>query len=327
MPNSAPWIDCAVGTKTRRSLSVVTCADGTEVALPMLVARGNHEGKTLLVSAGVHGDEFEGMAALWQVFDEVDPSTMRGTLVAVPVVNPPAYEAGLRRNPDDHQDLARIFDGDPGGTVTEQIAHAFAHRMIAHADFFCDLHSAGRFYEIESLVGYGLVEGPALEVQRAAARVFGLDLVWGTVPLPGRSLSAARDRGIPALYAEVYGSGRCREEDVARYRFGVLQLMRFLEILPDPPEPFEPNHVVEDARDNSGFLQIQNRAPVGGFFQPRVSVDDRVDPGAVIGEILDPTGRSLHTVRSAEAGRVLFLRTFPRVKPGDPLVMVLEAPE
>ena len=326
MSGATPWSDCRAGSKTRRSFPVVARADGTEVAMPMLVAQGGRPGKTLLVSAGIHGDEFEGMAALWRVFDQLDSTAMRGTLVAVPIVNSPAYEAGLRTNADDRQDLARVFDGDPVGTVTEQIAHAFAHQFIAHADLYCDLHSAGQYYAIEPLVGYGLVEGPTLEVQRAAARLFGMDLVWGTVPLPGRSLSAARTLGVPALYAEVNGAGACQEEDVARYQFGVLQLMRFLGILSEPPEPFVPKEIVEDPRENSGSLQIQNRAPVGGFFLPRTRLGDAVEQNAVLGEILKPTGQSAYTVRSTTAGRVVFLRTFPRVKPGDPLLMVMQAP-
>jgi predicted deacylase len=320
-----PWRDVPPASKTRTWVPLVMLPGGAPVSLPLLVARGARQGKTLLISGGVHGDEFEALAAIWRVFKQLEVGRMAGTFAAVPVVNVPAYERGGRTS-EDHQDLARTFPGDASGTVTEQIAHHFAACFVAHADLYCDLHSAGQYYEIEPLTGYMLVDGPALELQRCAARAFGFDVVWGTSPLPGRSLSAAHDYGVPAIYAEARGAGGCLNEDIDRYVFGVRQLLRLVQILPDPPEPFEPKLFVEDAREGSGYLQIQNRAPAGGVFATRVALGQHVDDGQGIGDILDPTGRAVCTVRSTTAGRVIFLRTFPRVRPGDPLVTVMNTP-
>src|SRR5262245_38846709 len=97
---SPPWLGLPPGNKAAVSFPVTTRADGTPVALPLLLVRGATDGKTLLVSAGVHGDEFEGMAALHRLYEETDPDVFAGNLVAVPVANPPAFEAGLRTNPD-----------------------------------------------------------------------------------------------------------------------------------------------------------------------------------------------------------------------------------
>src|SRR5207302_290981 len=110
------WNDVRPGGKATLTVPVAARADGSAVGLPVLVVRGTAPGKPLLVSAGVHGDEFEGMAALRRVFEGLSPEKVTGTFAAVPVANPPAFEAGLRTNPDDRQDLARIFPGDPAGT-------------------------------------------------------------------------------------------------------------------------------------------------------------------------------------------------------------------
>lgn len=320
------WHEIPPGTRAAFAVPVVARADGSAVSLPVLVVRGREPGKTLLVSAGVHGDEFEGMAALHQVYDRLDPSALKGTFVAVPVVNPPAFEAGLRTNPDDRQDMARVFPGHPAGTVTEQLAHALTHRFIRHADLFCDLHSAGQYYAMPPLTGYQLRPEPFLTVQREAACAFGLPLVWGTPGLPGRSLSAAADHGVPALYAEITGEGRCRAEDVDDYARGVRQLLGYLGCTGQPLERCYPCWFVEDDRDQAGFLQVQNRAPLGGLFQPEVAVWDRVEAGQRVGTIRDVFGAVRHVVTAGHAGRIVFLRTFPRVLAGDPLCTVLEMP-
>lgn len=318
-----PWQDLEAGTRAAFFLPVTARADGSAIALPVLVVRGAAPGKTLLATAGVHGDEFEGMAAIRRLHEALDPQRLAGTFVGIPVANPPAFEAGLRTNPDDRLDLARVFPGDPSGTVTEQLAHALTHRFLRHADLYCDLHSAGQFYAMPPLAGYQLRPEPLRSVQRQAARLFGLPLVWGTPGLPGRSLSAAGELGVPALYAEITGEGRCRPADAERYVFGLEQLAAFLGMTGQVPEPREPEWFVEDDRPGAGFLQVENRALVGGFFEPQVGLWQAVEPGQPLGVVRDALGSVRQTVQSGHAGRVVFLRTFPRVLAGDPVCTVL----
>ena len=75
----------------------------------MLVVRGRLPGPTLVVSANVHGDEYEGVRAIFETFNSLDPGAMSGDLLAVPVVNVPAFWAGTRTSPLDDANLARIF--------------------------------------------------------------------------------------------------------------------------------------------------------------------------------------------------------------------------
>ena len=324
MPNLLPaWCEIAAGVKTHFNLPVARRADGSAIELTVLVVRGASPGKTLLVTAGVHGDEFEGMAAIRQVFAAADPRQLAGTLVALPVANPPSFEAGLRVNPDDRQDLARIFPGDAAGTVSEQLAHALTHSFIRHADLYCDLHSAGQYYAMPPLCGYQLREEPLLSAQREAAKVFGLPLVWGTPGLPGRSLSVAGEHGVPAIYAEITGEGRCRPADVASYVHGLNQLMALLGMTGRPALACQPEWFIEDDRAGAGFLQVQSRAPLGGLFQADVSIWQPVSEGQRLGAIYDPAGNERHVLVAPHAGRVVFLRTFNRVLAGDALCNIL----
>jgi predicted deacylase len=322
MPSSpAPWQ--TVSGKAAVAVPVAVRADGSPVSLPLLIVRGTAPGKTVLVSAGVHGDEFEGMAALRRLFEELRPEELHGTLAAVPVANPPAFEAGLRTNPDDRQDMARVFPGDPRSTVTEQLA-ARLTEWIAQADFYCDLHSAGQYYRMPPLAGYQLRPEPLLSAQRAAARAFGLPLLWGTPGLPGRSLSAAAEHGVPSIYVEITGEGRCRSEDVAAYQRGLRNLLTHLGLLAGRVQVSEPRWLIEDDRPQAGFLQVQNRAPVGGLFEAEVDVLAEVKKGQRLGAIRDALGAVRHVVEATHSGLVVFLRTFPRVLAGDPVCTVLE---
>ena len=90
-----------------------TCREATE------------PGPHLLITGGVHGDEFEPMAAIRQLISSPSLKLLRGKLTLVPVVNEPAFLRGHRAGPDD-QDLARTCPGDPNGSTTEQIAHALS---------------------------------------------------------------------------------------------------------------------------------------------------------------------------------------------------------
>lgn len=318
------WHDLKPGNKAAFTHPIIARADGSRIELPVLVVSGAKPGKTLLVTAGVHGDEFEGMAAIRQFYESLDPAKLAGTFVAIPVANPPSYEAALRTNPDDRQDLARVFPGDPAGTVTEQIAHALTQHYLRYADFYCDLHSAGQYYIMPPLVGYQLRPEPLLSVQRQAAKAFGLPIVWGTPGLPGRSLSAAADLGVPSIYAEITGEGRCRPADVERYVHGLCQLAAFLGMTDPPPKLHEPEWIIEDDRPNAGFLQVQNRAPSGGFFESKVQIWQRVEHGQELGALRSLLGEVLHKVIAPHAGRIVFVRTYPRVLAGDPICTVLE---
>jgi predicted deacylase len=318
------------GSKMRWHLIVDYAPDGQPVVLPVLVARGasttsTPSGKTLLATGVVHGDEFEGAVAIQDLFEALQPEQMSGTFIGVPVVNGPAFTAGTRTGGYDQQNLARVFPGSADGTPSERIAHALTEHIIPHADLYADLHSAGNAYRLKQFSGYQLNE--LVVPQRAAATAFGLEVVWGTPPLPGRSLSSAADQHVPAIYVELEGEGRCRpaNRDVAQQ--GLQNLLAYLGIAPGEFPSAEPRFLVEDEREQAGHLQVENLAPTGGLFLPTVAIWDRVAVGDQLGSVRHADGRTLAEVRTRKAGRVLMLRTFPRVFSGDTLGSVLETGE
>lgn len=290
---------------------------------------GEAAGPHLLITGGVHGDEYEPIVAVRRLiglFERGDPLVRgwRGRVTFVPVVNENAFHRG-DRTAEDGLDLARVCPGRPEGSITERTAWALS-QLIRSADYYIDLHTGGTKLSVLPLVGYVLHADPrVLDTQRRMARAFGLPVVWGTSPhLDGRSLSVARDAGIPALYAEYLGAATCTTAGVEAYVTGCLNVMSTLRMLDrDVPEP-RIEHFVEDSRHGSGHLQVCNPSPMNGYFDPAVRLGDRVRKGDVLGTVFDPVGETEQRIVAQQDGIVLVLRTFPQVREGDSLCVVLE---
>ncbi|MEQ9410855.1 MAG: succinylglutamate desuccinylase/aspartoacylase family protein [Fuerstiella sp.] len=292
-------------------------------------------GPHLLITAGVHGDEFEPIRAvqlLAERFSGSEPGSadatlppgFTGQLTLVPCVNEAAFLRGSRFA-DDDLDLARTCPGDASGSITERTA-AELSELIRSADYYIDLHTGGTEFSLYPLAGYMLHKDPqVLEVQRRMAAAFNLPVVWGTSgDLDGRSLSVARDAGVPAIYCEYGGAATMSKDGVNAYVDGCLQVMRELGMLNVEPPASEVAHIVEDDRTASGHLQVCNPSPVTGLFVPDVSLGDIVTAGQPLGTVheLDHLGST--TIAAQTNGLVLMLRTFPRVHKGESVGVVLE---
>ncbi len=287
---------------------------------------GHQPGPKLLITAGVHGDEFEPMAAVRRLMKEIDPRHLRGKLTLVPVVSESAFQMG-RRAGEDGKDLARTCPGREDGSLTEQVAFALS-QLIRSADYFIDLHTGGTTYTVLPLSGYTLHADPnVLAVQRRMAQVFGLDVVWGTDPnLDGRSLSVARDANVPAIYCEYLGGGRCDPAGIDAYVRGCRNVMIELGLLDGSPEIPRPPLIVEDHRPGAGHMQINHPSPCEGFFEPVVALGQRVRIGDLIGTVCDVLSQRAERIESRYTGLVIVLQTFPTVSAGASVAVVMETP-
>ncbi len=284
---------------------------------------GSQFGPHLLITAGVHGDEYEPMAAAHRMIKILDPNTISGTVTLVPLVNKPAFMRGARTG-DDLLDLARTFPGKPDGTPTEQIADLISG-TIRRADYFIDLHTGGNLFEISPLAGYGLaVSNKVLRKQRMMARAFNLPIVWGTSgEHDGRSLSIARDAGIPAIYVEYGGGGGAKEEIIQAYMTGCQNVMISLNMLKGSLPESKVSYFVEDNRKDSGYLQIMLPAPSEGYFEAEVNLGDIVGKGDRIGTLVDLAGGSPIPINADDNGMVFFLRRIPWSTKGETIGGIL----
>jgi predicted deacylase len=296
-------------------ISIELRAGTRDLDLNVLLIRGAETGKTLVVTGGVHGDECEGVRAILETFRELDPSEMRGTFLAVPVANAPAFWSGTRVSPLDSANLARVFPGSLNGLPTETIAYWIDQLVLSRADLYLDLHSGGIRFAMPTLVGYYEADPRA----RDAAFAFGAPVVW-CHPLiaPGRTISAAVARGIPALYAESPGGGRISLADLALYRCGLKNLLHHLSILTGKPVPAP---VWLHLRGN-GDIDQGIQASVRGILISRVRLLEEVTRGQEIGVLVDIGGNVIECLHAPSSGRVVLIHAYPVVVPGEPLFLI-----
>ncbi len=300
------------GSKQRWSLTLIESLAGT-LTTPLLTCRGVYPGAVVLAVAGIHGDEFEGMAAIRRVWAELDPRSMRGTFLAIPIANPWAYEAQTRESPAsvDGKNLARVFPGREGGSATEILAarlFRFVLSNLGAADLLVDLHSGGTRYRYVPMVGYRAIDNAALEPSREAARHFGIDRLW---IMPGTSgpLNAETARaGIPTIGAEVTGQGGCLPGDVTLYADGIRHCLRHKELLSDR----RLSRVGAEARETL-WLNVATH----GVFTPRVELGSAVTAGHLLATVAGAYGDIHEELRAERDGEIWALRTFPSVRPDD----------
>ncbi len=287
--------------------------------------RGTSDGPHLLITGGVHGDEYEPMQAIRDLASALEPARLRGRVTLAPVVNEQAFR--LRsRTAEDGLDLARTCPGRADGSITERIAFELS-ALIRGADAYIDLHTGGARLRVLPLTGYMLYRDAAvLDTQRAMARAFGLPLIWGTDPdLDGRSLSVARDAGIPAIYAEYQGGGELDLAGVQAYRQGCLAVMAQLGMIDDAPPAFGASQrVIEDPRPGSGHMQVCHPIPHEGFFSAAVQLGQVVRQGELFGTVVDPLGARRSEILAERSGTVIVLRACPSVLAGESAGVILE---
>ena len=284
-----------------------------------------NKGPVVLLSAGVHGDEYEPMLAVQELIEELPAILSKGVVRFVAVVNESAYESASRYGADGH-DLARICPGNSLGTSSE-IAAAGISKLIKNADYFVDMHTGGVMYDIAPLAGYMLHPSEViLEKQRKMAIAFNLSIVWGTDYLPeGRTLSVARDADIPSIYLEFGGGTGVRMQVVKAYKDGFINMLRCLEMIDWPVIERSEKDLfwVEDSRPDSGYLQGKMPSPADGIFVADVTLGKMIEKGQRWGRIINPLDGSSINVFADISGLVFLKRVLVKVKKGDALGGIL----
>jgi predicted deacylase len=301
-------------TKEAIYLDTMLTSGGMPVRQTVLVVSGTEPGPVLVVSGGVHGDEYEGPLTIIRLFKELEPADIRGTFVGLVVANVPAFEAGTRCSPVDGLNLARVFPGDPNGSVTQQIAHWMGDRFIGRADFYIDLHSSGSDTEMPQLCGYLIGAGPTAQLCKRVAEAFHTEAVWARPEQPpGRTLRYAVEHDIPAVYTECPASRCVSLPDVEAYQRGVRNAMRVLDMLDGELEG-EPSRYYLYGGSNLESMGIT--VTKSGYFVPGPGLLDWVEADHLLGTVLDLAGNVLEEIRAPTSGCVVMRQLLPTVHAG-----------
>jgi predicted deacylase len=252
---------------------------GLEV--PVIELTGAGDGPRLTVLAGVHGCEYASMAAVREWARRLEDRDLCGRVVAVPVLNLPAFRA---RSPfvvpDDGKNLNRCFPGDPAGTLADQLAYATFTRLVSGSDALVDVHAGDMVEALEpsALYDAGPAEARALEL----ATAYGLGYVVRSEPGPGRAAVDAHVRGLDGILAALGMTGA----PAAGPRGQPAYLRRFL------------------------WLRCQDE----GWWEPAVAPGQAVAEGQLLGTVSTLDGaRLLQTITAPAAGVPLFITSSPAV--------------
>jgi predicted deacylase len=295
------------------------------IPVPVAVVVGSRPGPTVFLSAGTHGDEYEGQAVLHRLLHGIDPAALTGRLIVMPALNTPAVLAATRCSPIDGANMNRVFPGDPRGGPSAALAAWIAQEVIPRADFACDLHSGGsasRYIPCAYLHWGG--DAAFRRRKLAAAACFGAPhtVIAAAAGDPG-SMTAECDRQGVVMVATEFGGGGTLDTALAGLaRDCMLRLLAHAGVLgTDTPAPEPTRHIV---------LQPAARAPMArgaGIFEPQRRIGETVRAGELGGVIwpIDPSENGPEEVRFATDGLIVAERHRPLVARGDLLFRLGEA--
>lgn len=275
-------------------------------AVPVITLSGG-PGPCVLVLGGVHGDEFEGPAAMMRLARDLDPAEVAGRLVLMPAANAPAFAARARCSPLDGGNLNRAFPGDRDGGPTAMIADWLQREMIPRCAAVIDLHAGGKasVFVPCSLPQTGI--DPALDAANMAlARAMGLPVIWRLgVNNDNRSVNAACARaGVPCVAAELGGGGGVDPQVTDMAEAGLRRVLRHLGLLATAPAaPEGANAALVEIADPADHVF----APARGLFDRRCAAGAVVAAGDLAGWLHFPEepGRPSQPLTFPQAGRVL----------------------
>ncbi len=244
----------------------------------------NGDGPTILLTGGVHGDEFEGPISLIKFLKEVNTEDIQGRIIVIPTLNSPAVNASARVSPLDDVNLNRAFPGDPDGTPTQQIANFIENTVMPVCDYAIDLHAGGKAYWFSPCSMATYDEDPKRQnTIMKLAEVFGCPLVWMMgIFNDDRSVNGAAVRNkIPSIAAELGGGGHVTPETLQLGEQGIRNCLQHLGILSGPVQTQQSTPIFFEIVDANQHVHATHR----GLFEPAFTPGGRVKAGDPVGYI------------------------------------------
>lgn len=298
-----------LGTSCRLDLGIATLFTDTPVEVPILIERSTVPGPTVLITAGIHGDEVNGMEVVRQVISHGVNKPVKGTVICIPVINVFGFIGKSRYFPDG-RDLNRVFPGTKGGSLASRVAYRFSTEVLPAADLCMDFHTGGadRYNAAQVRIA------PDDAYSKAIADVFQAPFTLYEPQIEGSYRSTCQKLGIPILLNESGMSMQLDKEMAREAVDGVIRVLHHLGMLSTGirvPVPRHKNVVIDDHKwvraDRSGFLHV------------KVAMHQYVEAGEVLCTISDPYGSMSKPIPAPRSGYIINISRAPMVYQGDAL--------
>lgn len=301
-----------LGASKEINFNIAKLHTATRIEVPVIVERSKRPGPTILFSAGIHGDEINGVDIVRQIIARKINKPKRGTIICMPIINVFGFLNSSRAFPDG-RDLNRMFPGSQNGSLASRVAYRLTNEIITDVDLIMDFHTGGasRFNAAQVRIVH---DQPELE---NLAKVFSPPFVLYSNHITKTFRNTCFNLGKPVL---LYEGGKSFYVDNNISKVGVEGAKRVLahydmlssKFKANPPKA--PTVFVEDSK--------WIRAKQSGMFKVLVNINSHVKIGDVLGQITDPYGKIYHEVKSTIEGYIINLNEASLVYQGDALFHV-----
>ncbi len=295
------------GQRTNVNLPVADLYTATSLSMPVQVICGRRAGPVMFVSAAVHGDELNGVEIIRRLLKRKSLLSLRGTLLAVPIVNVHGFLEQSRYLPD-RRDLNRSFPGSPKGSIAARLANLFINQILSKTDFGIDLHTGAINRSNLPQIRGNLDDPETLEL----ANAFGVPVIINSDLRDGSLRACAADRGQAMLIYEAGEALRFDEIAIRAGLRGILNVMRKKGMLPKSKKTSNARPVL--ARSTRWV-----RAPDSGIVSNKVNLGSAVEKGQRLATVSDPLGDDEQAVTSPFSGIVIGRNNLPLAHEGDAL--------
>jgi hypothetical protein len=311
-PLSINGVALAAGSRTTIDLPLAPLYTHAPLTMPVHVIRGRKAGPRLFVSAAIHGDEINGVEIIRRLLRLAVLKRLRGTLIAVPIVNIHGFVSQSRYLPD-RRDLNRSFPGSEKGSLAGRLAHVFMREIVGNCTHGIDLHTAAQHRDNLPQIRANMDDPETA----ALAKAFGVPVILNANLRDGSLREAAAENGIPMLLYEGGEALRFDEVPIRAGVRGIVNVLRALDMLPpaEKKRRFQREPVV--ARSSSWV-----RAPISGILRRTTRLGSRVRKDQPIGVISDPFGGVEVEVLAPYSGVVIGCTHLPLANEGEALFHV-----
>lgn len=297
------------GERRQLAVTVAKLYDFTDMKMPVVVQRGEEDGPVLFVSAAIHGDEINGVDIVRRLLKHRGLAKLRGTLIAIPIVNVFGFNDKSRYLPD-RRDLNRAFPGEEHGSLASQIAYIFRTEIVANATHGIDLHTGAIHRTNLPQIRADLTLPQNLEL----AKAFGAPVILSAATRDGSLRELQAEKNIPMLLYEAGTALRFNERASKIGVSGILRVMKAIGMLDEITQ--------EDTPSPSPFIAKSShwvRAPISGIFITDKKLGDEVERGDRLGIITNPFGDHEYAIYSPYSGIIIGHTILPLANEGDAL--------
>lgn len=277
----------------------------SNIHMPVHVSCGKETGPVLFISAALHGDEINGVEIIRRLINSPSMKHLKGTLIAVPVVNVYGFINKSRYLPD-RRDLNRSFPGSEKGSMASKLAHLFLNKISHQCDYGIDLHTAAISRDNLPQIRATLDNDDIKEI----AMAFGAPVVLDAPLRPGSLRESAADSGTKILLYEAGEALRFDEISIRAGVNGIINVMRKIGMLTASRK----RKKIESAIAHSSKWI---RAPQSGILRSTNPMGQRISKGDVLGFVSDPFGETELEVVATVSGMVIGKTTLPLVHEGE----------